>query len=84
MKLGPHGAIIPVQTYTKGTKFLKVVLKTGGELYYTLPNGADGTLELKGGNVYTFNITVNLTGLEVKSQITEWTPFSAIAGNAEM
>ena len=84
VKLGPHGVIIPPQTYTKGTKFLKVVLKTGGELYYTLPNGADGSLELTGGNVYTFNITVNLTGLEVKSQITEWTPVSAIAGDAEM
>ena len=86
VKLGTtYGAIIPAQTYTKGTQFLKVTLAKGGVLYYTIPNGTgDQDLALKGGNVYTFNITVNLTGLEVKSQITEWTSISAITGTAEM
>lgn len=85
VKLGTtYGAIIPAQTYTKGSKFLKVTLAKGGVLYYTIPNGADGEdLKLEDGNVYTFNITVDLTGLEVKFQITEWTPISA-SGTATM
>lgn len=86
VKLGTtYGAIIPAQTYTKGSKFLKVTLAKGGVLYYTIPNGADDEdLALTGGNVYTFNITVNLTGLTVKSEISAWTPISAITGTATM
>lgn len=75
-----YGAIIPAQTFTKGWKFLEVTLAKGGVLYYTIPED----LELKGGNVYTFNITVALTGLTVKSEISAWTPISAITGTATM
>ena len=89
VKLGQHGAIIAPGTFTKSTKFLKVTLATGGELYYTLPadndpdTDGDQDLELAGGSVYTFNITVNLTGLTVKSTITAWTPVG-ITGDATM
>lgn len=83
--LGQYGAIIAPQTYTKGTKFLKVTLTSGGELYYTIPNGAsDKNLELASGSVYTFDITVDLTELKVNSKISEWTPVDAKRGNATM
>lgn len=83
--LGQYGAIIAPQTYAKGTKFLKVILTSGGELYYTIPNGATDTdLILASGSVYTFNITVDLTELKVNSEISEWTPVSPKTGNATM
>ena len=90
VKLGEYGAIVAPQTFTKSTKFLKVTLPTGGELYYTLPadndpdTQGDQDLVLAGGNVYTFNITVKLTGLTVTSTITPWTQITAVDGNATM
>uniref|UniRef100_UPI0032ECA640 fimbrillin family protein n=1 Tax=Bacteroides cellulosilyticus TaxID=246787 RepID=UPI0032ECA640 len=66
-------AIVVPQTITKGTKFLKVTLKSGGELYYTLPSGADDAdLVLESGKIYKYDIKVKLTGLTVTSQITDW------------
>lgn len=66
-------AIVVPQTIAKGTKFLKVTLKSGGELYYTLPSGADDAdLVLKSGKIYKYDIKVKLTGLTVTSQITDW------------
>lgn len=83
--LGQYGAIIAPQTYAKGTKFLKVILSSGGELYYTLPGGAaDTDLILASGSVYTFNITVDLTELKVSSEISGWSPVTAKSGNATM
>lgn len=83
--LGQYGAIIAPQTYPKGAKFLKVTLTTGGELYYTIPNGSgDEDLILDPGSVYTFDITVDLTELKVSSEISEWTSVTAKSGNATM
>lgn len=66
-------AIVVPQTIAKGTKFLKVTLKSGGELYYTLPSGADDAdLVLKSGKIYKYDIKVKLTKLTVTSQITDW------------
>ena len=62
-------AIIPVQTVASGKQFIRVLLQTGGNLYYTLPQNAT----FQGGKVYTYNIKVNLTDLEVTSSITDWT-----------
>nr|WP_294476629.1 fimbrillin family protein [uncultured Bacteroides sp.] len=85
VRLGQYGAIIAPQTYAKGTKFLKVILTNGGELYYTIPDGAaDTDLILASGSVYTFNITVDLTELKVSSSISDWTPVAAKTGNATM
>lgn len=70
-------AVIPPQTFTKGTQFLKITLSKdngGGTFYYKIPNGANDTdLELAAGHVYTYTIKVNLTGLSVKSEIAPWT-----------
>ena len=66
-------AIVVPQTITKGTKFMKLHLTTGGDLYYTLPNGsADEDLLLESGKIYKYEITVNLTGLTVTSTINDW------------
>lgn len=78
-------AIVVPQTFAKGAKFMKVTLATGGELFYTLPD-ADGNLTLESGKVYTYDITVKLTGLTVTSKIEDWSPIGAdpIKGTAEM
>lgn len=80
-------AIVVPQTFTKGSKFMKVTLATGGELFYTLPGtDADANLILESGKVYTYDITVKLTGLRVTSKIEDWSPIGAdpIPGTAEM
>lgn len=73
---GSYIAVIPPQTFAKGAKFLKVTLSEangGGTFYYTLPNdNGDNDLVLAAHNVYTYTITVNLTGLTVTSSISEW------------
>lgn len=73
---GSYIAVIPPQTFAKGAKFLKVTLSSangGGTFYYTIPDGdGDSDLALITGNVYTYTITVNLTGLSVTSTITPW------------
>lgn len=66
-------AIVVPQTIAKGTQFMKLHLATGGELYYTLPNGnLDDALTLESGKIYKYNITVNLTELTVTSTIKDW------------
>lgn len=66
-------AIIPPQTYTKGSKFLEVTLLSGDVFYYTIPNKSnDQDLVMNKGNVYTYNITVDMTELKVVSSISEW------------
>lgn len=73
--LGTYGAVVVPQTYTKGAKLFKVTLADGGILYYTLPAGStDADLQLAGGYVYNYTITVNLSGLTATSTIEPWTP----------
>lgn len=62
-------AVIPPQTFAKGTNFLKITVGTG-VFYYSIPNDAD--LTLAASNVYTYEITVNQTDVEVSSTIKEW------------
>ena len=71
-------AIIPVQTVASGKQFIRVQLQTGGNLYYTLPQNAT----FQGGKVYTYNIKVNLTDLEVTSSITNWTTDGDYSGDS--
>lgn len=80
-------AIVVPQTVAKGTKFMKLHLATGGDLYYTLPNGgSDNNLTLESGKIYKYTITVNLTSLTVTSSITEWVSIGGnpITGTATM
>ena len=75
-------AIIVPQTVAEGAKFIKVVLKDGGTFYYTIPDTDGFTFE--SGKKYQYKITVNQSGLTVKSEISDWKPVSAIEGNAVM
>lgn len=72
ISFGTYIAVVPPQTFAKGDKLLKVTLEAnagGGEFYYTIP---DNDLVLASGNVYTYTITVNLSGLTVTSSISAW------------
>lgn len=75
-----YGAVIVPQTVNSGTKLLQVTLANGGVLYYT-PN-ADQVFD--GGKKYNYGITVNLSGLTVKSTITDWDPITDREGDAVM
>ena len=69
-------------------RFIKVTLKTGGELYsgeLTDSNGyATGAIEMTAGNEYKYEIKVNLTSLDITSSITEWVTGKPVKGFAEM
>lgn len=78
-------AVIPPQTFAKDAKFLKVTLSGGGDFYYKVPNGdGDSDLTLAAGNVYTYTIKVNKTGLTVTSTITPWGDGGTTTGDAVM
>ena len=80
-------AIVVPQTFSKGAKFMQVTLATGGKLFYTLPSGGSDTdLVLESGKIYSYTITVKLTGLTVTSKIKDWETIGAnpVAGNAVM
>lgn len=74
-------AIIVPQTVEKDTKFIKVQLQNGEIFTYKVPN-ADITFE--SGKKYQYQITVNRSGLSVKSGISDWSPITAITGEATM
>jgi hypothetical protein len=78
-----HDAIIVPQTLSAGTRFIKVHLASGSDLYYAIP---DDDVIFESGKNYLYDITVNLTGLTVTSTIADWTPAAvdATGGNAEM
>lgn len=84
---GSYIAVIPPQTFTKGAQFLKVTVADGGTFYHKIPNGnSDSDLILAAGNVYTYTITVNKTGLTVTSTISPWEGIESNkkTGTAEM
>lgn len=81
---GSYIAVIPPQTFAKEAKFLKVTLSGSvgaGEYFYKIP---DGDLTLTEGNVYTFTITVNRTGLSVTTSIGGWGKGSNSNGSATL
>lgn len=83
---GSYIGIIPPQTYSKGSQFLKVELSAtagGGTFFYTIPNG-NTDLALAENKVYKYTIQVNRTGLSVTSTIEEWGPGGESSGEAEM
>lgn len=67
---GSYIAVIPPQTFTKGTNLLKITIGTG-VFYYSIPNDGEN-LVLTEGNVYTYTIKVNLTDLKVTSEVSPW------------
>lgn len=69
-------------------RFIKVTLSTGGVLYsQNLEDNEGKTIEnidMTAGNEYKYEITVNLTSLDIKSSITEWVTGETVKGEAEM
>lgn len=76
-----YGAIIVPQTVAASTKLLLVTLANGGQLYYT----PEAEQLFETGKKYMYTITVNLSGLSVKSEIKDWESIEpSRTGNAEM
>lgn len=63
-----------------GEKDLTFALKDGGTLTYTFPAGTT----FESGKKYQYHITLDLTGIKVTSEITNWDPEPAKNGNATM
>jgi len=61
-------------------KLLTFKLANGGELKYTIPSNTT----FESGKKYQYMITLNLTGLQITSTITNWDPVNAVQGVAEM
>ncbi len=74
-------AIIVPQTIAGGTKFIRITTDQGGELYYTIPTAG---VTFEAGYKYRYTITVNLTGLEVTSEITNWNDGGEVDSTATM
>ena len=74
-------AIIPPQTITEGTNFIKVELidNTGNEsgtdhIVNTFYYAPTANMDLAAKNVYTFNIRINKPHIDVTTKITSWEP----------
>lgn len=72
-------AIIVPQKVNSGKGFIKVTVGGGSYVYKFT---SDVTFE--GGKAYTYNITVNKTGLSVKSEIGAWTAGGTSSGDATL
>jgi hypothetical protein len=79
--LNYNEAVIVPQTLAQGTAFIEITLSSGGVLSYKIPAGG---YTWQSGTVYTYHVTVNLTGLTVSSTIQDWTSAGTITGNAGM
>lgn len=85
-------AVVVPQTLNKEVegkrRFIRVTLETGGVLYSQNLTDAEGQtiedIKMEAGNEYKYEITVNLTSLDIKSSITEWVTGETVKGEAEM
>lgn len=74
-------AVIVPQAVAQDAQFIKVKLDAGGELYHKL----EAATTFKSGKKYSYQITVNLTELNVASTIADWEPVGEpVEGDAEM
>jgi hypothetical protein len=73
------GSVIIIPQTLSGA-FIEVTLPSGGVLTYTLP----AATEFEGKKQYDYEITVNLTGLTVKSEISPWGNGGNSTGTAVM
>ncbi|MDR1092501.1 MAG: fimbrillin family protein [Prevotella sp.] len=79
VKLGGNVGITVPQTVNTGTKFIKVVLNSGKELFYTL----NRNLTLESGKKYTFNMVVNLSDVaSAGTDVEDWETGETIDGDA--
>lgn len=67
------------------SKRLTFELADGGTLTYTIPEFSHGAAVFESGKKYRYHITLNLTGLTVTSEITDWEAVSPVVeGEAKM
>jgi hypothetical protein len=79
VKLGDDAGITVPQTVNTGTKFIKIVLNSGKELFYTLGQA----LTVESGKKYTFNLLVNLTDVtSIGTDVDDWETGETINGGA--
>lgn len=67
--------ILPPQDLYTGLKFIKLTAD-GKDYYYTLKND----LSFKSGSKYNFILSINGTGIEMETSITDWLPGDDIEG----
>lgn len=65
-----EAVLLSNQTIAQDATFIKVTLADGGVFNYKVDD--TGGLALESGKKYTYQITVNQTGLEVTSKIQDW------------
>lgn len=75
-----NDAVIVPQTVAQGSKFIKVKLSNGSELFHKLAAGTT----FESGKKYQYQITVNLTELTVTSTVVDWDSVNPVSGSAEM
>lgn len=75
-----NDAVIVPQTVAQGSKFIKVKLSNGSELFHKLANGTT----FESGKKYQYQITVDLIGLTVTSTVVNWDSVNPVSGSAEM
>lgn len=85
-KLEGSAIIVPQEL---ATSFIKVTLADGGTLTSNGLKDKDGNpitgnIKFEGGKVYTYEITVNLTGINITSSISDWTDGGKNSGTATM
>ena len=82
MNSGMSGSAVVIPQTAASANFVEVTLKSGGTLLGKLDDGS--TPQFKGGHEFKYDITVNLTGLNITGSIQPWTPNNTQQGNAEM
>lgn len=73
-------AVIIPQTIGTTSNFIHVHISTGGDLYAKLATSTT----FEAGKKYLYKVTVNLSGLQVSSSITDWDPVSGGSLDANM
>jgi len=80
MSLSSSGGIIVPQEIAAGTNFLKIVLASGKQLYYT----PDKAINLESGKKYNFELLVNMSeASSLGTSVDEWGLGETITGNVE-
>lgn len=76
------GVIYPQANVSK-SNFITITLSDTGPTAYNCTIDGSGTQTFAAGKVYTYNITVNATGISLTTSIDDWTSAgTAVAGNA--
>ncbi|WP_165041928.1 fimbrillin family protein [Dysgonomonas sp. ZJ709] len=80
VQLGEGVGIIVPQEVAAGTKFLKITLASGKQLYYTTPSN----ITLVSGKKYNFDLQINLSDASsIGTSVEEWETGGTITGGAE-